>query len=242
MDITININEAPKGDTYVSEGSKGQDAEASPVTQSDEYKERYFKLGFEAAINESKLWYVQGKIEEFWNDTTPKGEPVEYPAKAEYAAAHADEPCAPELWTTTEPVAPSPVIEVIAADPDIRPVTDSGEPLVEALPTEVEEGTWTISNAELQSRLDAEYERGLKAGIKKGLDQADGTKPITTTKALDMIALEINNQVLNEWEIENPKMDGGVRVPTHTISKGDYARRFLRVAAVRLGYDVASTS
>lgn len=113
----------------------------------------------------------------------------------------------------------------------IRPVKDSGEPEKEAeiIAADYNEGTWTMSNAELNSRINAGYQRGL--------EDADKTKPITTQRALDTIAIEVNNQVLQSWEEENSS-DESAR--GENLTKGEYARRFAATLAKRLGWDVAS--
>lgn len=136
-DITIS-QETPGERIYMGEHYARMDREqeefVSQETLNDDERAAMFKQGWESAIRESQLQYVNGRIEEFWNEMGFKN--GEDP--------HHNEP------------------EGTGEQPIIRPAVDSGEPDLEAEPVpDVEEGTWTISNEELQSRLDAEFERGM---------------------------------------------------------------------------------
>ncbi len=134
-DITIS-QETPGERIYMGEHYARMDREqeelVSQETLNDDERAAMFKQGWESAIRESQLHYVNGRIEEFWNEMGVGGDP------------HHDEP------------------EGTGEQPNIRPAADSGEPDLEAEPVpDVEEGTWTISNEELQALKDAEFERGL---------------------------------------------------------------------------------
>ena len=81
-------------------------------------------------------------------------------------------------------------IPVVVDDPAIRPVVDSGEPDKETAPVVDEEGTWTISNAELNSRINEAYRRG----------KADGelVPKETTRRTVQIMVTELITQVWPE--------------------------------------------
>lgn len=101
----------------------------------------------------------------------------------------------------------------------IRPVKDSGEPELEhgdAL-TDADlgiAGTWTMSNDELNSRINEAYRRGQ--------EDADKTKPITSEQTIHVLADEIAQRV-------------------HPEGMGSFlVRPFAVQLAKSLGWDVAS--
>lgn len=210
---------------------------SAPVDQTaqDERDQTLFRQGWDSAINESKLWYVQGKIEDFWNSLEPvpetgldasdddrnfqddpdfednwdAAEADVNEALAEYQATHADEPY-------------EPVPAVIAQDPAITPVADSGEPELETQNQTwdpANDGTWTMSAEELQSRLDETFARGYNDG-----EAAGYTRPHqTTANALAMIGKETYEFVFPsapELEVED-------------------MTKFMKALGKRLGFEVS---
>lgn len=162
-DITIS-QETPGERIYMGEHYARMEREergelVSQETLNDDERAAMFKQGWESAIRESQIQYVNGRIEEFWNEMGVKtsedphhdepegtGEADMYDQQDEFHNSLTDA----EVW------------DGLAGQPLIRSAADSGEPDLEAEPVpDVEEGTWTISNEELQSRLDAEFERGM---------------------------------------------------------------------------------
>lgn len=235
-------------------------------TAQDEKNESFFKQGWQMATQEAMNNFVRGRMVEYFQEIGMAGPLNEAGNALKSEDPHAAEPegtgeAVVDLesdqhifddvpaagWAGRDEVVerierpeypededPTPVIAVVAEDPEIRPVVDSGEPLKEAsIGAETTDGggTWTMSNDELQSRLDASYTRGR--------EDADKTKPITTKAALNIVGIEINAEVLKKWDEERleEQIDEG---PIPPISKGEYAKRFANVLAVRLGWDVAS--
>lgn len=168
--ITLSIS--PDGDIKISQETPGEriymgehyarmDREreefVSQETLNDDERAAMFKQGWEAAIRESQLQYVNGRIEEFWNEMGVVGDPHHnepdgtgeadmYDQQDEFHNSLTDA----EVW------------DGLAGQTLIRSAVDSGEPDLEAEPVpDVEEGTWTISSEELQALKDAEFERGL---------------------------------------------------------------------------------
>ena len=173
----INVSISPDGEIVISQETPGEriymgehyarmDREAKDqhgyATLSDDERAAMFKQGWESAIRESQLQYVNGRIEDFWNDMGVGGKDP-----------HHDEPEGTGEETDTWPpreLDDDPEMrfseeEVAAFDPPlIRSVADSGEPEKEndlGAAFKGLDGVWTISNEELQSRLDAEFERGV---------------------------------------------------------------------------------
>lgn len=120
----------------------------------------------------------------------------------------------------------------------IRPVKDSGEPEKEAeiVSDDYNEGTWTLSNAELNSRINEGHRRGREEGYLEGFRNGQTVNKQTTRRSLGIIAVEINNQVVQWWE-EQQSSDDVIR---EALSKGTYARKFAELLAERLGYEVSA--
>lgn len=152
-DITIS-QETPGERIYMGEHYARMDREqeelVSQETLNDDERAAMFKQGWESAIRESQLQYVNGRIEEFWNEMGSRNGEDPHHNEPEGTGEAPGWGSAQDAW------------DGLAGQPIIRSAVDSGEPDLEAEPVPaVEEGTWTISNEELQSRLDAEFERGL---------------------------------------------------------------------------------
>lgn len=115
----------------------------------DDERAAMFKQGWESAIRESQLQYVNGRIEEFWNEMGVQTGEDPHHNEPEGTGEAPGWGSAQDAW------------DGLAGQPVIRPAVDSGEPGLEAEEVGPQPGIWTISNEELQSRLDAEFERGL---------------------------------------------------------------------------------
>ncbi|UDG78690.1 hypothetical protein SEA_POTTY_70 [Microbacterium phage Potty] len=160
--ITLNIS--PDGDITISQETPGERIymgehyarmeREEKETERDEMNSTFFKSGWESAIQEAQLRYVSGDIETFFQEMKVGDVQTEIKEDA------GSEPDDLEGWD--EPT--DPVLD--AADPPlIRPAVDSGEPEKEHTfdPTpQRSAGTWTISDEELQSLKDAEFERGVQ--------------------------------------------------------------------------------
>ncbi|QLF84394.1 hypothetical protein SEA_KARATE_70 [Microbacterium phage Karate] len=167
--ITLNIS--PDGDITISQETPGERIymgehyarmeREEKETERDEMNSTFFKSGWESAIQEAQLQYVNGRLEEFFQEM--KVGDVQTEVKEDAGS----EPDDLEGWgepTDEYEGLTDPVLD--AADPPlIRPAVDSGEPEKEQQSIGAETadggGTWTISNDELQGRLDAEFERGV---------------------------------------------------------------------------------
>ncbi len=152
----INISISPDGEIIISQETPGEriymgeyyarmDREGQSVSQetiNDDERAAMFKQGWESAIRESQLYYVNGRIEESWNEMGVKDGSQD---------PHHNEPEGTGEETLSQPL--------------IRPAADSGEPEKEAeadpLESRISRGTWTISDEELQAIKDAEFERGM---------------------------------------------------------------------------------
>ncbi|QGH74023.1 hypothetical protein SEA_MORTYSMITH_69 [Microbacterium phage MortySmith] len=156
--ITLNIS--PDGDITISQETPGERIymgehyarmeREEKETERDEMNSTFFKSGWESAIQEAQLRYVSGDIETFFQEM--KVGDIQTEIKEDGGGEPDD------LEGYDEPT--DPVLD--AADPPlIRPAVDSGEPEKEAEGSQDSAGTWTISDEELQSRLDAEFERGV---------------------------------------------------------------------------------
>lgn len=235
-DITIS-QETPGERIYMGEHYARMDREreefVSQETLNDDERAAMFKQGWDSAIRESQLQYVNGRIEEFWNEMGVGGDP------------HHDEPEgtgeAPDWGSAQDAWDGLPVSD----QPLIRPAADSGEPEKEAeadpLESRISRGTWTMSDEELQALKDAEFERGLSyssptvpprysaeqiaelraEAYARGIaDSASAQKPRTIKfSALRVIADRVASQ---------PRSDG------EHASVDD----LLREVAVELGYEV----
>lgn len=113
-----------------------------------------------------------------------------------------------------------------SAPPEIRPAVDSGEPEKEIDP-KLTEGSWTISEEELNSRLEAANEAGYQKGFANGQTVGGGQ---TTKRSLRMMAVE--------WL----KMDDDDLVDpseyTETNGEQSVDIRFVEYLARRLGYKI----
>ncbi|QLF84553.1 hypothetical protein SEA_RIE18_71 [Microbacterium phage Rie18] len=150
--ITLNIT--PDGDITISQETPGEriymgehyarmEREEKELA-ADDVRADMFKQGWESAIREAQLQYVGGRIEEFFQEM--KVGNIETEIKEDGGEdPHHDEP------------------EGTGEQPLIRPAVDSGEPEKERDTTSFRglDGVWTISDDELQARLDAEFERGV---------------------------------------------------------------------------------
>ena len=163
----INISISSDGEIVIAQETPGerifmgehyaqmerQEAAVSQETLNDEDRAHWFKEGWSSSMREAQLAYVSGRIEEFFN----LGERVvsEDP--------HRNEPERPgeetDTWPPREIDEPDEALE----QPLFRLAADSGEPEKECDETAFRglDGVWTISDDELQARLDAEFERGL---------------------------------------------------------------------------------
>lgn len=157
----INVSISPDGEIVISQETPGEriymgehyaqmerESQPSAATLSDDERAAMFKQGWESAIRESQLQYVNGRIEDFWNEMgVPTGS--EDP--------HHNEP----EGTGEEWLHAHEMFDEAPDQPLVRPAVDSGEPDLEAEEVGPQPGVWTISDEELQSRLDAEFERGM---------------------------------------------------------------------------------
>ncbi|UYL85366.1 hypothetical protein SEA_HAGER_73 [Microbacterium phage Hager] len=160
--ITLNIT--PDGDITISQETPGEriymgehyarmEREEKELA-ADDVKADMFKQGWESAVREAQLQYVGGRIEEFFQDM--KVGSIETEVK-EDGGEEGWGDASDDYEGLTDPV-------LDAADPPlIRPAVDSGEPEKERDTTSFRglDGVWTISDDELQARLDAEFERGV---------------------------------------------------------------------------------
>ncbi len=238
-DITIS-QETPGERIYMGEHYARMEREergelVSQETLNDDERAAMFKQGWESAIRESQLQYVNGRIEEFWNEMGVQTGGDPHHNEPEGTGEAPGWGSAQDAW------------DGLAGQPIIRPAVDSGEPDLEAEPVPgVEEGTWTISNEELQSRLDAEFERGLNyssptvpprysaeqiaelrnEGYAQGYGQgiADSGEPKQEPRTIKFSALRAIAD----------------RVASHQRSDGEHASvdDLLREVASELGYEV----
>ena len=247
--ITVNIT--PEGEITISSESGGERAVMSKVyreqdgegvsveTASDDLKADFFKQGWESATREAMLNFVNGRLVEYFQEIGMAG-PLNEAGQASQDP-HLNEPAGtgevdlandPEFednwaqeWPGRDEVVArtedAPVIAAVVGDPDIRPVVDSGEPLVEAEPVKTfENGVWTMSDEELQSRLDETYNRGRKDGELS-------PKPLTTTeRTIQMMATKVNAKL---W----PEGYGN-------LSKRDVLTLFGIELAKRMGIEVSA--
>lgn len=258
--ITISVD--PEGGVTLSQESIQERAamsqlygaqeamEASAQTDRDEQNTLWFHNGWEAAIRECQVNFANGRLPEFFNEigAGADGEKSEDPHHDEPEGTGETGDDVPAAgWG--EPERAGDVVEAMFAANEIgldviRPVADSGEPEEEKNQTwdPQNEGTWTMSNEELQSRCDAAYNRGYEqkarqereAGYQEGFRNGQVVQAMTTKQSLDIIAVETNNRVLQAWDEEH-STDEAIQEP---ISKGEYARRFAVLLAERLGYEV----
>lgn len=240
----ITISSESGGERAVmSKVYREQDGEGvSAETASDDLKADFFKQGWESATREAMLNFVNGRLVEYFQEIGMAG-----PLNEAGQDPHLNEPAGtgdeneysfedrlgdPEEWAQawpgreevvarTEDDDPTPVIAVVAQDPDIQPVTSSGEPEVEAQPVKTfENGVWTMSDEELQSRLDETYNRGRKDGELS-------PPPLTTTeRTIQMMASEVNAKL---W----PEGYGN-------LSKRDVLAQFGIELAKRMGIEVSA--
>lgn len=199
-------------------------APALDETTMDELKSNWFKQGWEAAISECQINFVNGRLPEFFQELGRKDgseDPHHDEPEGTGEAKGDDVPAAG--WAEEQ--------EAVHAANEIglnviRPVADSGEPEQEKNQTWDPEdtGTWTMSNEELQSRLDAAFERGREDGIAS-------TKLVTTERALRIIAVEEDNR-LRDAKVY-AATDGRVG-PT----RGEVFGAFAIALAKRLGFEV----
>lgn len=167
----INISQETPGERiYMGEHyarMEREEAAASRQTSDDEDRAHWFKEGWNSAIRESQLQYTAGRIEDFWNEMGVSEDP------------HHNEPEGTGEETDVWPPRELTDDELIAQghyseeeiygvggksnQPLVRPVADSGEPEKETDETAFRglDGVWTISDDELQNRLDTEFQRGL---------------------------------------------------------------------------------
>ena len=261
------------------QGEEKSEDPRTEETKKDEERAAFFKQGWEMAIREAQLNFVNGRIIEFFQEmggyigdresTDPHraepdgtGEegfapvsiddfPNGHPELDDVAAAGwADTPISNAIrgYIERENEARHAANEIgltvgLAA---IRPVGDSGEPELEKNQTWDlhNEGVWTMTNDELKSRLEDAYNRGWEqnasaqreAGYQEGFSKGQTVAKQTTQRSLDIIAVEINGQVLQWWD-EKMSSDDTIK---EVISKGEYAREFARNLATRLGYEVSA--
>lgn len=189
-----------------------EERETETETERDQRNAAFFKSGWDTAIRETQLQYVNGRIEEFWNEQ----------GYQESVDPHHNEPegtgYSPDVNGMEED--PAPVLAVITDDPDIHPAEGSGEPELEENMNKTwdptNSGTWTMSNEELQSRLDETYNRGRRDGL--------GDKRQTTRRSLQIIANETDRKLWPEG--------------TGTLSRGGVFGMFAVALAERLGFEV----
>lgn len=178
----ININLQPNGECHVSIETPEEraamqrvysedrtfttDEKGSPedfdILQ-DEDRAHWFKEGWDAAIREAQIHFVNERMPEFFNEQTEYRQDVESTSPEH----------TPPLWPDAEEQEDIPDPELVdwmneRVEPAVvRPVTDSGEPEKEAAPTCPEDATWVIPNEELEARLEAERELGAKSYAEK---------------------------------------------------------------------------
>ena len=202
-------------------------------TAQDEIKAAFFKQGWDAATREAMLNFVNGRLVEYFqelghdpqagqavpttsedphhNEPAGTGEALDIDTNGIYQR----DPDFEDNWTQAEWEGREDVLE------RIHPVVDSGEPLVEA--EDVSEdipGTWTMSNEELNSRINEAYSRGVKDG------KAESAWNQTTARTLERIADETTTVLLRDW----PE---GI-----DQTKREFGRRFALAIAVRFGWQV----
>lgn len=141
----------------------------------DDLKGAFFKSGWQAAVREAQLHYVSGAIEQFWQEQSPQLPP------------EGEQPFLYNMEFDKSELAPAPA----SALNDIHPVSDSGEPELEKAQdiswTSGDPGTWTMSNEELNSRLDETYNRGFNTGKLSAANE----KSVTSFATLNIMAGEI---------------------------------------------------
>ncbi len=240
-DITIS-QETPGERIYMGEHYARMEREergelVSQETLNDDERAAMFKQGWESAIRESQLQYVNGRIEEFWNEMGVDGDPHRNePDGAGEAGMYDQQDEFHNSLTDAE------VWDGLAGQPLIRSAADSGEPDLEAEPVpDVEEGTWTISNEELQSRLDAEFERGL--------NYSSPTVPprYSAEQIAELRAEAYARGIADTASAQEPRTIKfsalraiADRVASHQRSDGEHASvdDLLREVASELGYEV----
>lgn len=243
------------------------DMQISSETDLDEEREASFKRGWDAAVQECKLNYVNDRIEEFfnemgvvWNPGEGKDEQSEDPHHDEPegtgehfdgvvlddkpASGWSDSKLGREIENNIARMNEARhAANEIGLDV-IRPVADSGDPEEEKNKTwdPQNEGTWTISNDELQSRLDAAYNRGWEekatqqreAGYQEGFANGQTAAKQTTARALEIIAVEEDNRLRNAGAYRPSAPD------TIGPSRGDVFGAFAIALAKRLGFEVSA--
>lgn len=166
--ITLNIS--PDGDITISQETPGERIYMGEhyarmereergelkrsVSMDDDERAAMFKQGWDSAIRESQLQYVNGRIEEFWNEMgVNTGSEDPHHNEPEGTGEAPDWGSAQDAWDGLP----------VSEQPLIRPAVDSGEPEKETDKSAFRglDGVWTISDEELQGRLDAEFERGM---------------------------------------------------------------------------------
>jgi hypothetical protein len=201
-------------------GAKGETTEkdVSDETARDNRDAQYFENGWKAAIAETQLRYVNGDIEQFWNEQAQAPDPEEMPK----VDLDADDDAFIEALKEAHPEATVPA--VVKGDPDIHPVVNSGEPEEEKNRTwdPSGSGTWTMSSEELQSRLDESYRRGAADG------RAHPAPKQTSERTLRIIAGEIDHELF----------PGGGTGPSE-LTRGEVFTRFSVVLATRLGFEIS---
>lgn len=247
--ITIQVND--NGEVTLSQETPGerivmsqhyatQDGEAAGLTQTqlDEAQAEWFKQGWQACSNETKLWYVQGRIEEFFQTQGAQEGPDEGPLSPEDMTVDWDESTADtipvringhevEVVTDRDQMPPEAIAAleeglppVIADDPAIQPAPDSGEPELEDPDAGWEHdsaGNWVMSTEELQSRLDEAHRQGVEDGRKE-------LTTVTTERALTIIASELDHKLFPSG--------------TQGMTRGEVFRTFAIELAKRLGWTV----
>ncbi|UAJ16166.1 hypothetical protein SEA_TINYMINY_75 [Microbacterium phage TinyMiny] len=223
--------------------------EPSVETLNDDERANMFKQGWDSCLQEVQLNFVNGRLPEFFNEVGLKngsedphhaepegigeegwGEPtddyeglMDRPEDDLPAAGWSEDPF-PGLTSLNDHIrehaaSVAEATEALHAANEIglstiRPVKDSGEPEKEAEGSQDSAGTWTMSDEELQSRLDESYRRGQ--------EDADKTKPITSEQTIHVLADEIAQRV-------------------HPEGMGSFlVRPFAVQLAKSLGWDVAS--
>lgn len=180
----------------------------------DEERAKFFSEGWGAAVRESQLRFVNGQLLDFYNEQgTGAMHPNDLLNAAQLHESlygsqepHNAEPegtgeASEEDWPSDDyegfdyDVAQAVEEELPVDAHAIKPVVDSGEPELESQEYDrgnnqtfdpLNTGTWTMSNDELQSRLDAAYQRGF--------DQ----KKATTERYLQIAIREINSNLFPE--------------------------------------------
>ena len=219
-------------------------------TEIDEMRASFFAQGWESAVREAQLNYVNGRLEEFFQEMKVGEISTEQPSEDPHhnepegtgedradddlrAAGFSEDDLPAAGWSDSEFAANEIGLNVI------KPVTDSGEPELEAETVAVEGivGTWTMSSFELQSRLDAAYNRGYEQKVQEEYDRGrrDGSTDHrqTTERALRIIAVETDAELHRNGDYS--VMEGQVG-PT----RGQVFGAFAIAIAKRLGFEVAS--